>query len=192
MSFATALAFAALFLIGCSETVQRASQSGAIPAPGESVELRPGDNIIIDVHSIPDPAQTQVQIDDQGFVTLRYIGRIKASGLTESQLAKQIRATYIEKKIYHTVDISVSVTQRFVYVGGEVGRSGRVEWSPDLTLTKAIQSAGGFSLYADKKKVSLNRDNRSYNINAKEAQKRPGSDPKLYPGDSINVKRSAL
>jgi polysaccharide export outer membrane protein len=40
----------------------------------------------------------------------------------------------------------VSVTERYIYVGGEVQRPGRIVWTPDLTLAKAIQAAGGFTL----------------------------------------------
>ena len=50
------------------------------------------------------------------------------------------------------------MTERYVYVGGEVSRPGRVVWSPDLSLTKAIQTAGGFSIYAKKTGVFLNRE----------------------------------
>jgi len=177
-------------MAGCGATTRSALVN--VPAPGKTPNLRAGDNLVVQLQSILDPADIQAQIDDQGFISLRYIGQIKAEGLTESALADKIRRTYTEKKIYPKVDVSVSVTQRFIYVGGEVGRPGRVAWSPDLTLTKAVQAAGGFGLYADKKGVLLSRDNRSFRVNAKNAERFPSSDPKLYPGDSITVNRSMM
>ena len=78
--------------------------------------------------------------------------------MNTGELAQRIRETYIAKKFYNTVDVSVSVTERYVYVGGEVVRPGRIVWTPDFTVAKAIQSAGGFTLYAKESRVSLVRD----------------------------------
>ena len=74
----------------------------------------------------------------------------------------------------------------------EVQRPGRIPWSPDLTLSKAVQSAGGFSLYAKETKVTLTRDNKAYDFDVKLAQRQPLEDPRLFPGDSIQVPRSAF
>jgi polysaccharide export outer membrane protein len=82
------------------------------------------------------------------------------------------------------------VTERYVYVGGEITRPGRIIWTPDLTLTKAIQSAGGFTLYAKETKVTLVRERQAYDVNIKLAQRNPAQDLLLMPGDSIQVPRS--
>src|SRR5690606_37056367 len=100
--------------------------------------------------------------------------------------------TYIQQKIYRSVDVSVSVAERYVYVGGEVGQPGRIVWTPDLTLLKAVQSAGGFGLYAQRGGVILSREGNSYTVNARQAQSAPDQDPRLYPGDSITILRSNL
>jgi polysaccharide export outer membrane protein len=110
--------------------------------------------------------------------------------LNTGELAQRIRETYIAKKFYNTVDVSVSVTERFVYVGGEVVRPGRIVWTPDLTVTKAIQAAGGFTLYAKESRVSLVRDQQPYDLDVNLAQRTPSQDPRLMPGDSIQVPRS--
>lgn len=86
----------------------------------------------------------------------------------------------------------MTVTERYVYVGGEVARPGRIVWTPDLTLTKAIQAAGGFTLYAKEAKVALIRENTAYEIDADLAQRKPEQDLRLVPGDSIQVPRSAF
>jgi protein involved in polysaccharide export with SLBB domain len=110
--------------------------------------------------------------------------------MNTGELAHRIRETYIAKKFYNTVDVSVSVTERYVYVGGEVVRPGRIIWTPDLTVTKAIQAAGGFTLYAKETRVSLVREQQPYDLDVKLAQKNPSQDPRLMPGDSIQVPRS--
>ena len=86
--------------------------------------------------------------------------------------------------------MSVSVTERYIYVGGEVQRPGRIVWTPDLTVAKAIQSAGGFTLYAKETAVTLVRDKAAYPIDVKLAQRNPSQDPRLMPGDSLQVPRS--
>lgn len=161
-------------------------------APKQAAVLRSGDGIEVLLQGIPDPSINEVQIDDQGYVSLPYIGKIRASELAPSEFAADVRRAYVDQKIYRNVDVSVRVTDRFVYVGGEVATPGRVIWTPDLTFLKAIQAAGGFSLYARESGVQLSRDQQTYLVDADKAQYEPELDPKLYPGDSINVPRSAF
>ncbi len=148
--------------------------------------------MLVSLLGIPEPITTNVQIDEQGLIRLQYIGAVTAAGLTTAELSQSIRDTYIGKNFYTTLDVSVSVTERYVYIGGEVQRPGRIPWSPDLTLAKAVQSAGGFTLYAKENKVTLTRDRKAYDFDVKLAQRQPNEDPLLFPGDSIQVPRSAF
>ena len=161
-----------------------------IPESGSTAQLRPGDSLNVALQGVPDPSANTVQIDDQGLISLPYIGTVQAAGATIAEVSQRIRETYVTRKIYTTVDVSVSVTERFIYVGGEVQRPGRIGWTPDLTVAKAIQSAGGFTLYAKETAVSLVRDKKAYSVDVKLAQKDPSRDPRLVPGDSLQVPRS--
>lgn len=161
-----------------------------IPAAASAAQLRPGDTLTIALQGVPDPSSNAVQINDEGLISLPYVGTITAAGLTEAGLAQRIRETYIARKIYTAVDVSVGVTERYVYVGGEVQRPGRIVWTPDLTVAKAVQAAGGFTLYAKETAVSLIRERSAYAIDVKLAQKDPAQDPRLMPGDSLQVPRS--
>ena len=163
-----------------------------VDAPSLSAQLRPGDTMTVSLLGIPEPITSNVQIDEQGLIRLQYVGAVVAGGLTTSELSQSIRATYIARKFYNTLDVSVNVTERYVYIGGEVQRPGRIIWSPDLTLAKAVQSAGGFTLYAKETRVTLTRDRKAYDFDVKLAQRRPEQDPILFPGDSIQVPRSAF
>lgn len=184
-------AFVFALITGCNTT---ASSRGnpKLPEAGSVANLRPGDTLVITLQGVPDPTANSVQVDEQGLVTLPYIGQVTAAGTTTAGLSQKIRETYVSKKIYTTVDVAVSVTERFVYVGGEVTRPGRIVWTPDLTLTKAVQAAGGFSLYAKENRINLVRDRIAYPIDAHLAQKSPMEDPRLMPGDSIQVPKSAF
>lgn len=195
--FATLLASClGFFLAGCSsDNSSPEVNHGANPqiaAPALSAQLRPGDTMTISLLGIPEPVTTAVQVDEQGLIRLQYIGAVQASGLTTSELSTRIRDAYIDKKYYTAIDVSVNVTERYVYIGGEVQRPGRIPWSPDLTLSKAVQSAGGFTLYAKETRVTITRDRTAHDFDVKLAQKKPDQDPLLFPGDSIQVPRSAF
>ncbi len=161
-----------------------------VPPASRIVQVRPGDSLVVALQGVPDPSNNQVQISDNETISLPYIGTISTANATTDQLAQRIRATYIAKKFYITLEVSVSVTERYVYVGGEVTRPGRIIWTPDLTVSKAVQAAGGFTLYAKETKVNLVRDQKSYEINITLAQKDPARDVQLMPGDSVQVPRS--
>jgi len=181
-------------LTGC-ETLSpapAAENNPRLPEGASAAQLRPGDTLVVNLQGIPDASEHSVQIDDEGLISLPFIGSTPAAGLTTSELSSSIRQTYLDRDFYRAIDVSVTVTERFVYVGGEVQRPGRIEWTPDLTMTKAIQAAGGFTLYAREGAVSVVRDQEAYTLDAKLAQRSPGEDPRLFPGDSIQVDRSAF
>jgi polysaccharide biosynthesis/export protein VpsN len=180
------------FLAGCATTPEPTGHNPVIPSAASASQLRPGDSLTIAIIGVPDPSTNSVQIDDQGIISLPYIGAVKAGDETTAGLTQRIRETYVEKKIYTTVDISVSVTERYVYVGGEVEKPGRIIWTPDLTAAKAIEAAGGFTLYAREDKVAVVRNQTLYNLDIKLAQKNPSQDPRLEPGDSLQISRSAF
>jgi protein involved in polysaccharide export with SLBB domain len=161
-----------------------------VPESASSAVLRPGDSLTVTLQGVPDPSVNTVQIDEQGLISLPYVGALSAAGVSTAGLSQRIRETYIARKIYTTLDVSVTVTERYVYVGGEVAHPGRITWSPDLTVAKAVQAAGGFTLYARETAVNLNRDNGAYILDVKLAQKNPAQDPRLMPGDSLQVPRS--
>ena len=175
-------------LAGCATVGPTANPR--VPESTSSALLRPGDSLTIALQSIPDPSQHNVQLDEQGLINLPYIGNVTASGLTAAGLSARIRQTYITRNYYTTIDVSVTVTERYVYVGGEVARPGRIVWAPDLTLTKAVQAAGGFTLYAKETQVTLVRDRTAYVIDVVLALRQPEQDPHLVPGDSVQVPRS--
>lgn len=184
-------AFLLMTLPSCQTAGGNSSTANpVVPIAPASAQLRSGDSLTIALQGVPDPSINAVQIDDQGSISLPYLGTIMAAGMNTGELAQRIRETYISKKFYTVVDVSVSVTERYVYVGGEVVRPGRIVWTPDLTVAKAIQSAGGFTLYAKESRVSLVREQKPYELDVKLAEKDPAQDPRMIPGDSIQVPRS--
>ena len=192
MHFLRAATIALLGILAGCATQEPTGRNPVIPSAASSSELRPGDSLTVAIIGVPDPSTNSVQIDDQGVISLPYIGAIRASGETTGGLTQSIREAYVSKKIYTSVDISVSVTERYVYVGGEVEKPGRIIWTPDLTASKAIQAAGGFTLYAKEDRVGVVRKQALYVVDIKLAQTNPSEDPRLEPGDSLQVSRSAF
>jgi protein involved in polysaccharide export with SLBB domain len=80
--------------------------------------------------------------------------------------------------------------RRFIYVGGEVRNPGRFPWSEDMTLMKAINTASGFTDYANRQKAQLTREGKLETYNCEELQRNPSKDPVIRPGDSITIPRS--
>lgn len=187
------LVAALLTLAGCETTGGTGGATNPRLGTASSVaQLRPGDTLMVALLGIPDPSSTNAQIDEQGIISLPYIGNLQAGGLNTAELSRSIRDTYIAKQFYTTLDVSVTVTERYIYIGGEVQRPGRIPWSPDMTLAKAIQAAGGFTLYAKESRVTLTRDRAAHDFDVRLAQRNPAEDPLLFPGDSIQVPRSAF
>jgi protein involved in polysaccharide export with SLBB domain len=63
-------------------------------------------------------------------------------------------------------------------------------YGPSITVTKAIQTAGDFTEFANKKKVKLTRkDGSIYTVNCIKALEDPTQDLEVYPGDTIHVPR---
>ena len=94
-----------------------------------------------------------------GKITLPLVGDVQAAGLTPLHLAAQISGGL--KKYVQDPVVSVVVAQihsKIVYLIGEVGKTGPVEMTPDMTMLEAISSAGGLTEFANKKKIYILRN----------------------------------
>ena len=166
------------------------------PVWAEGALLRNGEQIDIRLGGVPQEEISQIsgqhQVDGEGFVNLPHIGKIKANGVTQSALQQAIENAYRSNQIYSnpTVTVNVASAARFVNVGGDVRGPRRVEFTPDLTILSAITACGGFTEYADQKKVRLLRDGSVSIHNITEIRVDPTKDIRLKPGDSVEVPQS--
>ena len=189
-------------LLGCStvDNLQGWSSPPLRPrspaAAGEdavSGRLRPGDGLSIRIDAGPPQASavqaSDVTINEDGDISLPLVGHIKAAGLTPSELAEHIQANYVPR-YYVRCTATVLVGQRFYYVGGEVRNPNRFMWSEDTTLLKAINTASGFTDFANRRKVQLVRGKQQQEFNCEELQRNPSKDVQIRPGDTITVPRS--
>jgi polysaccharide export outer membrane protein len=84
----------------------------------------------------------------------------------------------------------VLTTVRFFYVGGECRAPGRYNWSEDVTVLKAINTAGGFNDYANRSKVEVTRGKEKRVLDCEFLRQHPERDIPIQPGDSIYISRS--
>src|SRR5262245_14805392 len=113
-------AVGAFFLGGCASSGGVGGTNPQVPEPSSMSLLRPFDSLNVSLQGVPDGNLHVLQIDDQGLISLPLVGTLKAAGIGPSELQQRIRETYIEKKVYTNLAVAVSVTERYVYVGGEV------------------------------------------------------------------------
>ena len=153
-------------------------------------ELRIGDLIVISFSDIERPPQKQeVNIPDSGIITLPFNVHVKADGKTTTQLEKDIRDAYVPS-LFVNLTVSVRAEQRFYFVDGEVRQSGRVPYFGEMTVLRAISSAGGFTDFANRRKIELRRQNgNNIIIDYNKALRDAKFDPPVYPNDHIVVKR---
>jgi polysaccharide export outer membrane protein len=166
------------------------------PAALADSVLRAGDPVEMRISGVPADEQTQVNnvytVDANGMVNMPYINKVRAEGLTPAQLASAIENGYKSARIFTnpTITIVMQPQARFVNVGGAVRAPNRVPFTEDMTLLTAINASGGFNDYADQKRVRLLRGSEAKVYDVRQFRKDPGLDPKLQPGDKIEVPQS--
>ena len=147
-----------------------------------------GDLVRVIFSGITEPIQPhEERIKDDGTITLPLIGAIKAPGKTPGEVQKAITDAYVPD-YYKRLTVTVSSDRRVYYVGGQVRQPGRQEYIGTTTITKAIQSAGDFNDFADRRNVLLTRaDGKKFTVNCLKAAKDPALDLPVFPGDKIEV-----
>ena len=154
-------------------------------------KLRVGDPVVINLRGIlPRDEEIECLVDEGGFVKVPYLERIKAAGLSTSQLEDEIERRYIDGKIYKSISVGVIMPSQSYFIQGEVKVPGRVILLTPVTLLQAIAQAGGYTDYADEGDVRIIRAGRTQRHNAKDLSRYPERDVRIEPGDVINVTRS--
>ncbi len=154
--------------------------------------LQKGDAISISFSDLPTgQPDFQDRIKQDGTITLLQNQTFVAEGKTRGELEKEIRQRYVPN-FFQTMTVSVKLTEqtRFFYVDGEVRSPNRQVYIGQMTVLKAISSAGGFTDFAQKHKVKLTRlDGRVFVVDCPKAIENPKLDLEVLPGDKIWVPR---
>jgi polysaccharide export outer membrane protein len=128
------------------------------------------------------------RIKEDGSITLYLVGKVQAAGKTAGELQTELQEKY--EVYYRNPVVTVKSFQRVYYVGGEVKRPGPQVYLGETTVTKAIQAAGDFTDFAQKRSIRVIRaDGTTVTVNFGKLLDDPHLDPPIYPGDKIHVPR---
>ena len=132
------------------------------------------------------------RVKDDGSITLLGNQTFQVAGKARRDLEQEIHDRYVPSYFVH-LTVTVRPQERFYYVGGEVKLASRQPHPGEMTVLKAVASAGGFTDYANRKKVRLTHSNGQTVIeDCDAALENPRLDLPVFPGDKINVPRSLL
>lgn len=157
--------------------------------------IGPFDKLKIDVFGVEDLAR-EVQIDASGRLSFPLIGVVEAAGLTPGELSSTIEARLTGRFVRQpqvTVNLMETVSQ-VVTVDGEVGEPGLYPVIGDMTLIRAIATAGGTTQLAGLENVVVFRtvEGQRYAglYNLKAIRQGNYEDPQMFAGDVIVVSES--
>ena len=183
---------------GCQMGIGQATPQTA-PATGTnggfSIDrIAVGDVIRVMYEASVPIAPTEIQVPETGLVTIHMGEQVQVAGKMAADVSKDIRDLFtVKKQMYKRLSVNVQVLGRTVSVGGEVRTSGSFPFDGGMTVLKAINRAGGFTEYANRREVRVTRVNgQQVTVDCKAAMKKPELDIPLYPGDRIEVVRSIL
>jgi polysaccharide biosynthesis/export protein len=202
MKTATFTAFSFLILLSPA-FAQEARRNPAPASPGSSMSgsdttnafayrMFPGDKLRIEVYKDEQLSQS-LQIRPDGKITLPFLGDVQAAGQTPTELRDAL-TTSLKEYITNPVVtvIVVESTPQSVYVMGEVKSSGPVPLKGPLSVMQAIAMAGGFSEFANKKDIRIQRQTgtgvKMLTFNYKEALENNRAPLLLQAGDVVVVK----
>jgi len=152
--------------------------------------LTPQDSISIKVVNQPD-MDTTTRVETDGTISFPYIGRIRAAGLSEDQLAHAIERQLASRQIvtdpHVLVEVSSYGTQASVQ--GQVGAPGVYTLDRPTNLTQLLSRAGGLRDAALGGTVSVRRRGTIRKFDSKDVQAGhgPGADFRIANNDEVFV-----
>jgi polysaccharide biosynthesis/export protein VpsN len=181
-------------LVACTGASRGRTASADVLGPQADL-IRVGDELVIRLTGVPadDEKVLAEPVPEDGMVSMPLLKtKFKASGKTVTLLKHEIEAAYREARIYATPNITITISQRFVNVIGEIRAPQRVSFTKDMTALGAISACGGFTEYANKRSVRILREGQVINFNAGAALNNPQMDIPLRAGDQVQVPRTVF
>ena len=158
----------------------------------KSDDIRTGDTLIISLADILEPiTDKEFVVRTDGTINVPLLQSFPAAGRTFNQLERDLQNSYITNKFYRHITVLVKPGARSFSVGGEVKQPGRLAYSGEITVLRAIVSAGDFTEFAKRRAVEVNRaDGTKEIVDCIKARHNSKLDRPVCPGDYINVPRS--
>jgi len=169
------------------------NEAKASATPDPNYVIGPQDVLDINVWKETELTRT-VPVRPDGKISLPLLNDVQAAGLTPTQLSTELTTEL--KKFITDPQVTVIVTQinsQRVYILGEMTRPGAYPLLPGMTVLQALSSAGGFTPFANMKKIYVLRSDggkqEKFPFNYKEVVKGKNADQNivLKAGDQIVV-----
>ncbi|MEO5821844.1 MAG: polysaccharide biosynthesis/export family protein [Vicinamibacteraceae bacterium] len=135
-----------------------------------------------------------VTVRPDGMITLPLLQDIKAAGLSPDQLRLQIQQAASKLIADPNVTVTVrTINSRNVFITGEVTRPGPYPVSGQMTIMQLISVAGGLNEYADRKGITVLRNEggkpQTFKFNYSEVSKGKNVTQNivLRPGDTVVI-----
>ena len=154
-----------MLLLAALGAAAQAQENATKKPSGTSVSATDDPNYIIGAQDILDinvwkePELTRVvPVRPDGKISMPLLNDVQAAGLTPMTLAANITASL--KKFVSDPQVTIVVTQmnsQRIYILGEVARPGAFPLLPGMTMLEGLSSAGGFTQFANTKKIYLLR-----------------------------------
>jgi polysaccharide biosynthesis/export protein len=150
---------------------------------------------VLDISIWKEPELSRsVPVRPDGKISLALLNDVQAAGLTPSELAAQITSGLNKFMTNPQVTVIVSqINSQRIYILGEVARPGAFVLIPGMNVLQALSDAGGFTPFANSKKIYVIREQNGKQVklffNYKEVLdgKRPEQNVDLKPGDTLIV-----
>ncbi|MBI3248622.1 MAG: polysaccharide export protein [Deltaproteobacteria bacterium] len=113
--------------------------------PDRTYRIEPGDTLKIAYPFHEDMDQNEVVVKPDGKVNATQVGEITVADLTTVEVSKLLAERTADRLRNPEVVVSVfKFSEKKIYVAGEVGKPGMVEYQKGLTPLQAIVAVGGF------------------------------------------------
>lgn len=185
-----------------AQTESAISSSGPVKSMDQldsTTQINIGDHLSFRIVEDEDQPVSLV-VNDAGQVEIPYLGKLQAAHRTPKELAFDAKRA-LESGLYKKATVLISLDRRttespgVIYLSGEVNRQGPLDIPPNerLTVSTAILRAGGFSEFANKRKVRVIRKTgkgeKIYVVDVKEIldKARGDLDLPVTAGDKILV-----
>jgi len=180
----------AIWLLGVAVAVSLCScQSSAAPGPQISsaelaaqYRLGPGDRIRLTVFN-QTSLSNDYTVDSGGYLSLPLIGPMKAGDQSTHQLEQAIAQELTSRGFLVNPSVAIQITEfRPYYILGEINSPASYPYIANLTVTKAVAAAHGYTYRANVHRVYIQRSGESterlYEVT-------PGT--AVLPGDTIRI-----
>ena len=130
-----------------------------------------------------------VRVDDNGYIRVPFVGRLRAAGHTASELQAIIQSGLrgMSQDPQVMVSIQESITNS-VILAGEIAKPGRLVLSTNReSLVDAIALAGGYRGAAKDAVARVQRDGQEFEIRLSDLLDLPNEDVRVAPGDRITL-----